>query len=255
MNKYVIYEHWRPDTNACFYVGLSRVAKRPYDMVRNRNVHHKRIVAKLAKEGLSTEVRVVETGLSKEEAVAAEIRRIAHYGRENLTNMTAGGDGVAELDAESKRVVAAKLKAYLAIPESRERLRRAQLGRKHTEETRAKVSAALRRRIHSEETKLKRAAAHIGSARTDEAKRNMSVSHMGMRRTPESIAKQRATLLARGPRSNKPKAVVCLDDGRYFPSATSAAAFVGVTKSTMGRHLLGKRLFCAGKQFCYEDVV
>lgn len=53
-----------------------------------------------------------------------------------LTNGTSGGDGVRDLD-----------------PESRERIRRAWVGRKHTEESRRKMSDAMKGRKHTEEYK------------------------------------------------------------------------------------------------------
>src|SRR5258708_14100351 len=94
--RYYIYEHWRPDTDMCFYVGrgTGKRATWKYD----RNQHHKRIVAKLAATGMCIEVRMYACNLTLAEARVKESERIAFWrsvGME-LANQTAGGDGVPE---------------------------------------------------------------------------------------------------------------------------------------------------------------
>lgn len=79
LNKYYVYEHWRPDTNVCFYVGKGLSCKynnRAFDF-RQRNTLHKRITAKLKRLGLEPEVRYVRRFLAEEAAFALEIERIA----------------------------------------------------------------------------------------------------------------------------------------------------------------------------------
>lgn len=72
------------------------------------------------------------------------IRMLKHLGA-RLVNDTSGGDGVADLP-----------------PETREKMRRIWLGRKHTPETLAKLRAARARRVTTEETRAKMSASQKG---------------------------------------------------------------------------------------------
>ena len=56
MREFYVYEHWRPDTGACFYVGKGN-GDRAFRVKKNRNRHHANIVAKLEKDSLQVEVR------------------------------------------------------------------------------------------------------------------------------------------------------------------------------------------------------
>jgi len=55
----VLYEHWRPDLNECFYVGISRAnpEDRPYDM-NNRNPDHISMQREIAEKGFEVEVKI-----------------------------------------------------------------------------------------------------------------------------------------------------------------------------------------------------
>ena len=55
--NYYVYEHWRLDTDTCFYVGKGS-GNRAYKTV-GRNCHWKNIVAKLERTGFAYEVRIV----------------------------------------------------------------------------------------------------------------------------------------------------------------------------------------------------
>ncbi len=120
---YLVYEHWRPDTNTCFYVGKGNArSKRAYNLARGqRQAHHTNIIKKLRRSGLDIVVRVVAENLPEESSFALEKMRIAYWralGVE-LVNRTDGGDGPA--------------------------------GRKHTEEHKAYLSRINRGRVHSPE--------------------------------------------------------------------------------------------------------
>jgi hypothetical protein len=101
---FFVYEHWRPDTNTCFYVGKGK-GDRAWSM-RNRNRHHRAIREKLERAGLSIEVRIVFSDLTEDEAFALEVERIAMYG-EGLCNITTGGEGFSggRHTTESKRKI------------------------------------------------------------------------------------------------------------------------------------------------------
>lgn len=93
----VVYEHWRPDLNICFYVGMSKKNPdtRPYEKVRD-NRRHKRVQRSLAKKGLSFIVKIIWNDLPEDSVDAYEKMRIAYQRAlvgEKLTNETDGGDG------------------------------------------------------------------------------------------------------------------------------------------------------------------
>jgi hypothetical protein len=89
---YVVYEHWRPDTNACFYVGKGKMRRaRSFEA---RNDRYGKIVAKLKRAGLQPEVRIVLIDLDSEGALKAEVERIRQRRAEgvDLANYTDGGE-------------------------------------------------------------------------------------------------------------------------------------------------------------------
>lgn len=94
----LIYEHWRLDTNECFYIGKAEGEDpyiRAYDL-SPRNRKHKHIVAKLNPLGLIA-VRTSDfPNISTPALNNLEILAIAHwkmYIGKRLTNIAKGGDG------------------------------------------------------------------------------------------------------------------------------------------------------------------
>jgi group I intron endonuclease len=75
-------------------------------------------------------------------------------------NLTFGGDG--------------GLPGYRFSDESREKIRQKALGRKHTEETKAKMREAAKRRVVTLDAIEKRAASNRGKKRTPEQRANLS---------------------------------------------------------------------------------
>ena len=148
---FYVYEHWRPDTGACFYVGKGK-EKRAWDMKNMRNRHHMAITSKLTSLGFCVDVRIVVDKVSEEVALNLEIDRIAMYGMENLSNMTSGGDGLRNPSKETRAKISQSQKARLAKPGAREALSRQNKGRVTSEETKLKLSAASKGRRHSVET-------------------------------------------------------------------------------------------------------
>lgn len=53
--------------------------------------------------------------------------------------------------------------------------------------------------------------------------------------------------------SNRGKLVMCINDCSVYDSAAVAAEYVGVSKSTMSRHLAGKQPSVKGKEYVYID--
>jgi len=135
-SSFYVYEHWRPDTGACFYVGKGR-DKRAWH-VRDRNDRHMKVLAKLRRLGLVVEIKIVVDGLDEIDAFQIERARIAQWRAEGveLVNMTDGGDGVSGLVMSDE--ARAKMSARkIGLPG-----RKTMLGRKHSPETIEKMRTA-----------------------------------------------------------------------------------------------------------------
>lgn len=166
--EFYVYEHWRPDKDVCFYVGKGR-KKRVRALHRKENKHHTRISAKLARLGLCVEVRLVQGGLTEEEAFALEVSRIAFWrgAAVDLVNQTDGGEGASGVHRsdEFKAKVSAAQKGK---PKPGRR------GLLHSAEHRAKISAGLKGREVSAETRAKISAAQKGKPRPELVGRKLS---------------------------------------------------------------------------------
>jgi hypothetical protein len=196
---FYIYEHWRPDTNVCFYVGKGH-GDRAYRFRRNTYCNH--IAQKLARAGMKVEVRIVQSGLDEASALALEVERIAHWRSKGktLANITAGGEGVCGLrhtDQTRAKIRAKRAKQKIIhSPETRRRMSLAQkgrpvsmerrikqsrtmTGRKMPEVTRAAIIAANTGSKRSAESKEKMGAWQRGRATSDIARKNMSAAHLG----------------------------------------------------------------------------
>jgi len=107
----VLYEHWRPDLNECFYIGISWAQEetRPYDMEK-RNPLHLNFQSQLKEKELKPEVRVQHFfDITKEKLSNLEKLMIAHwrqYVGDRLTNISPGGEGIfIEWDDKLKSLV------------------------------------------------------------------------------------------------------------------------------------------------------
>jgi len=165
---YYVYEHWRPDTDLCFYVGAGKGLRA--GNMKARNKAHLAIQAELARQGMCVEVKLVRGQLTQDEAHTLEIERIAMWRGMgvSLANQGDGGPGAAGLKHSA---------------ESRARRSEAMMGNTRgkgvprgprSDETRAKISAAQLGKKQSEETKQKRADANRGQKRSAEARQKMS---------------------------------------------------------------------------------
>jgi hypothetical protein len=137
--------------------------------MKNRNRHHQAIVAKLQRSASAFEVRMVDTGLSEEEAFALERERIALWRSigSDLTNMTSGGQGISGLrhSEETKRRLS-EINKGMPAPFK---------GKKHSERTKAVLS----------ELGKKRGAPKL----TEDQKEKAADWHRGRKRSAETCAK------------------------------------------------------------------
>jgi hypothetical protein len=150
-----VYEHWRPDTNVCFYVGKgSTRSNRAYDF-KQRNKYHLRIIDKLNRQGMEVEVRIVTENLTKDESFNCEIARIAFWrsmGIE-LVNQTRGGDGMVDPSPELRSRLSISQKKRFQDPVEREKSRKGATGRVQSAEEKEKRAKKLRGGRRSLETR------------------------------------------------------------------------------------------------------
>ena len=176
MNEYYVYEHWRPDTGVCFYVGKGK-GKRAWDMKHMRNRHHMAIVSKLTSVGLLVDVKIIASGMSSEDALKLEIERISFYGVDSLSNMTGGGDGLSSPTQETRLKISASQKKRFENHEEKEKMIARLKGRipwnkglktkgtKHSDAAKEKIRIAAKKRGIPEKVRAAQKAAVTGRKR------------------------------------------------------------------------------------------
>lgn len=87
MKNYCVYVHKKKSDGSIFYVGKSHGHKRA-NLKSNRTEYWKRVERKYGRT-----VHIVSEGLSNDEACELEMFLISEIGRDNLVNMTDGGEG------------------------------------------------------------------------------------------------------------------------------------------------------------------
>ncbi len=152
--NFCVYEHWRPDSGTCFYVGKGQTHRRPFGL-KGRNRKHKSVQLELEAMGLSVEVRIIRKGMREEDAFALERKRITFWRKKGaqLANLTDGGEGFAgfvrplgiALSDDAKAKVSAARKGMKFTAEHREKLAAKKRGIKRkpfTAETRRRMRLA-----------------------------------------------------------------------------------------------------------------
>ena len=183
MNNYYVYIYWRLDINEPFYVGMGH-NNRWKDLYENRrNEHFIRIINKYP-----IAVEIIKDNLTEEQAHDIECwlinELVFEYGysinifnnrsiekSKHLVNCTWGGEGTSGRKLSN---------------ESIEKIRQANLGKHHTEETKRKISEAKKGENNpnygkhlSEETKIKISKTNRGKKLSDEHKIKISKSQKG----------------------------------------------------------------------------
>lgn len=185
--SFYVYLHRRATDGRVFYVGKGK-GKRAYDRSSRNNYW----LSTVAKHGYTVEYVVSDV----QEWYAMEVERdqISYYGRDQLCNMTDGGDGAAGLAVS---------------PETRAAKAAIQRGRRHDAETRKKISDGLRRYLESRTEPIRLSDEHKrrvseGVRRTvnqrppvsDSARLNMSRASLGKVISPEQRAKLSVSMRA-----------------------------------------------------------
>ena len=184
--KFYVYEHWRPDTGACFYVGKG-YGRRAHKL--HRRGHHRNICDKLRSGGLNVDVRIISSRLTETEAFALEIARIAFWRGQgcSLVNRTDGGEGASgrRLSEASRRKVGDAHAGKIVSSETRSKLSAAHAGVPYAP-GRASWSKG---KPASSERKSKTSTALMGRPKTTEHRANISAALAGRVITPDHRAK------------------------------------------------------------------
>lgn len=207
MSEFYVYIHLRPIDGKPFYVGKGR-GKRAWS-VKSRNLYWHNVVKKY---GLI--VHIMADGLTEKEALSLEMSTIALIGIDNLTNMTAGGEGSSGLSPSAETRKKISIANSNPSDEIRERKRIAATGRKLSPESRAKLSAS--KRNMSDETRMKMSNGRKSWSFTNETKEKMRIAISGRTLTDEWKRKI-------GEAGKKPMSTL---SGLTFDSAKSAAEWL-----------------------------
>jgi len=199
--KYYVYFLIDPRTNTVFYVGFGTLRLKRHlthieefkfwdrngriqDSNKGLNLKKIRKIAQIIDAGFEVKYEIVFKTNNKQEALLQEVNCIAAFGRENLTNLTDGGEGHtgfrhSKETKEKMRLAKADFvpwnKGKKMSKEYRINHAKCRLGKRHSEKTKEKIKAKLtgrasnvftaeyreklsiagKRRQHSEETKKK----------------------------------------------------------------------------------------------------
>ena len=166
--RFYVYIHRRKTDGRVFYVGKGmgeRLTKHD-----NRNIHWRRIVSK---HGFTA--HKVSADMPEPCALSFERALIAAIGRQNLCNMTDGGDGISGYrfsEEQRKRISEAGKASY--TQERKDAVRIRMMGNNHSprgplpDAVKLKISITNTGRKRSRESVEKTAAAHRGMKRTKE---------------------------------------------------------------------------------------
>ena len=167
MSNFYAYQLRVKNSESPFYIGKGkgvRVYQHMMPSLLKQKSHKNNVIRVAMSEGIEVMSEILFDGLTEEQAHAKEIELIAFYGRRVnggcLTNATDGGEGVS---------------GYTPSEKTRDAIRKTRIGKKHTEETKAKMSAS--KSNTSEETKAKMSKSRKGLLHSDEHKIGIKYAH------------------------------------------------------------------------------
>lgn len=249
-----LYCHFKEDTNEPFYVGIGRKLKRAYNLAHHsRTDFHRNIVKK---HGIRIEILL--SNISWETACFWEIcwiKALKNAGH-NIANLTSGGEGVHGVPAHNRKKVVCL-----------------ETGELFDSATHAAIHFNLSPATVTDVCKLKYRSAKdyhfvFSADLIDELDRVKMIREIEIkcaaRRKMVAVNKNRDELVsngvdkigrsAAGPMKIS-RRVICIEDGKIYPSASAAARFYNVAKSAVIELCLGKnnRKTVGGYKFKYVE--
>ena len=228
---FYVYLHRRATDGKVFYVGKGRFERAYKNSQRTK--HWNNIVSK---HGYTVEIYL--DGLQEWYAFELEKEMISYYGRENLCNMTDGGDGISNPSEETRLKMSQKAKNRGKI----------------SEETRLKISNSSKGRVLDEKTRIKMSEARIGIVFSIETIKKMSINSSANRHE----VKIKMSESRKKNNHMYQKKVKCNELFIDFESITHACDFLmfsknkeKVSKSHIGECCSGKRKSAYGYTWSY----
>jgi hypothetical protein len=202
--SFYVYLHRRATDGTVFYVGKGTNGRATAHS--SRNLHWRNIVAK---HGLVVEYVAVD--VLEWYALERERELIAYYGRENLCNLTDGGDGVTGMrqGEAARRAIGLASRGKKRPRDLVERIAAKQRGRVVSEEQRRAISAKLKGRKVPAEVARKAGLTHLGKKRSEATRERMRLSWADpVRRAERGAAMSTA--------SGHARRVRCVETGQLF---------------------------------------
>lgn len=186
---FYVYEHWRPDTDVCFYVGKG--SGRRANKMTSRSQRHERIQKKLNRMGMCVEVRMVSEGLTEDAAYAFERDRIAFWRSidVHLINHIEGGRGVKSPDQATRQKMSRSSKKKWEDPAFVERWHERLMEGLKKNNVSERVSTKMRGRTLSDEHRRKISVGNTGVKKVPDPWLGEKNHFFGKKHTPESLAK------------------------------------------------------------------
>lgn len=223
--KFLVYVHERPDTNAIFYVGKG--TEKRSKQTSNRSNYWHNIVAKAG--GFCA--HIVLRDLVEHEALELEKALIAEMRNNNvpICNLTDGGDGISgyKFSAETRQKMSERRKGRTSPTK----------GKSLSEEHRNKLRLAKLGKKQSAEHKQNSAKARLGIKKSPEERKRMSERMLGKKMPKEAVAK-------------KFRPVFCTTTGVEYESVTAAANTLGLETTNISRCCKG--VFKQTKGYSFE---
>lgn len=238
MENYTVYMHILPKEvsghkNDKYYIGITR--SEPKVRWKSGYGYRKQLFGKAIKKyGWDKfEHKIIETGLSSEQAKNEEISLIEKYrscDRQYGYNVTTGGDGVLP------REIVEKMAMKISV---------ANKGRKLSEETKRKIAEKHKGRKLTQEQRAKISKGHMGKKQSDETKAKLSAAGKTTERC-ENLRK-----ISEKAYEKTRKRIKCVEtQEEYNKSIKDAVAMTGISRCSIVRSCKYKDVRC-GMHFVY----
>lgn len=216
--KFYVYFLIDPRTGTVFYVGKGSkkwdrfnhhlIEFEEWDKLgrhgkpKGRNLKKIRKIAQIVDGGFEVQVEIAFETNYEHEAHLQEINCIAAFGRENLTNLTDGGEGSVGLkwseESKQKASIAAKKRPKRVLSEeTKKKIRESNKKRYQDPELRNRIRDVHLGKPVSEEQKKKISATLTGSKLSEECKKKIGDAHRGKTQSKEHVQKRVSKIIGR----------------------------------------------------------
>lgn len=260
--RFYVYILARPNSKP-FYVGKGQ-GRRVFGHDREARSGHKchkcNVIRKIWRSGGDYQRYIVFTTDNEQEAFDYERELIALHGRENLCNLTDGGEGA------SGRVVSDERRSRMSVlfkgrkgarlgatnsPEHRQKISAALKGRRQTEEQRQKNSEVHKGIKLSPETIEKIRQKNIGKKRSDEFREHIRQVNLGREISPEHRRKISETIKATGSSRGRKHTPESIEKMRRV----QAKRYAAISPTGEELEITHLKTFCQERGFIYQSVV